>query len=141
MPAQRVKARNGLYGGPQMSIFAQASKVIGTLAGLAGLGQQGAGLGLGLSDFTDGGFSPEYIAGSATSSFGDFGGIAANLGTKSAVGRYFGVPGSAKTPAQVSRTFNLGNRVGPSNDPKGFQQGISIVLWTLTIVEILELTT
>lgn len=134
-----------------MSIFAQATKIIGTLSGIAGLGQQGAGLGLGLSGFGDGEFSPEYIAASATSTGGSIGGIAASLSTKKIVGSYFGIGkgpnGKKLTPSltQRQRQFDLAKRVGGhTNVEKGvsdFQKGLSLILWTITIVELLELLT
>ncbi|OBF02121.1 hypothetical protein A5730_23950 [Mycobacterium sp. ACS4054] len=129
-----------------MSIFAQATKIIGTLAGIAGLGQQGAGLGLGLGDVTGGSFSAEYIAGSATSSAGSIGGIGANLAKAPLVNRYDKFIRSASVEQKLKFNQRMsGNRVAsPGATKEGikdFGKSVSVILWTITIVELLELLT
>ncbi len=128
-----------------MSVFAQAAKIIGTLTGLAGLGQQGAGLGLGLSGITGGDLSAEYIAGSATSAGGDLGGIAAQLGKGPLVNRFDAyIKGDPIRNMKFTERMS-GNRLASvENAKKGVKdigKGVSIILWTITIVELLELTT
>ncbi|OBG68459.1 MULTISPECIES: EspA/EspE family type VII secretion system effector [unclassified Mycobacterium] len=128
-----------------MSIFAQATKIIGTLAGIAGLGQQGAGLGLGLGDVTGGSFSAEYIAGSATSSAGSLGGIGASLAKAPLVNKYDAyVRGSAQRSIDFKNRMSggrSGNQAAVKKGIQDFGKSVSLIQWTITIVELLELLT
>ncbi len=111
-----------------MSVFAQAARLLGTLAGL---GQQGAGLGLGLSGGS--GFSTEYIVGSATSAGGDLGAsVLTPFGGKM-------ITSYIKSLSPVQR-MNLTNRMGGTAGAKQFAKGLSIIAWTITIVDLMELT-
>lgn len=108
-----------------MSVFVQAARIIGSLAGL---GQQAAGLGVtGTS-----GMSAEYIAGMGTSGGADVGSIVM-------VGVQRGVRNHFANMSQAQR-FIVGNRMGGAEGMKKFQQGLSIISITLTIVEMMELT-
>lgn len=127
------------------SVFAQAAKIIGTLAGMAGVAQQGAGVGLALEGIASGEMSPEYIAGSATSAGGDLGVIAARLGNRAVVNRF-----DKFTKADPIRNMEFTKRMSgralssPANARKGVQdfgKAASLILWTITIVEVMELTT
>jgi EspA/EspE family len=110
-----------------MSVFVQAARVVGALTGL---GQQGAGVGLGLGSGS--GFSPEYIAGAATSGGADFGSLGVVVVQKG-LRQYL----ANMNPLQ---RLNLQHRMGGAQGIKNFQQGLSIISITLTIVEVLELT-
>ena len=145
IPDAPLNAPRHMVRAPHMSVFAQAAKIIGTLTGLAGLGQQGAGLGLGLSGITGGDLSAEYIAGSATSAGGDLGGIAAQLGKGPLVNRFDAyIKGDPIRNMKFTERMS-GNRLASvENAKKGVKdigKGVSIILWTITIVELLELTT
>lgn len=112
-----------------MSIFVQAARLLSTLAGL---GQQGAGLGLGLSSGSD--FSTEYIVGSATSAGGDIGSsVLAPFG-----GRI--ISSYIKNLNPIART-QLVSRMGGTEGAKQFAKGLSIIAWTITVVDLMELTT
>ncbi|OMC15307.1 EspA/EspE family type VII secretion system effector [Mycobacterium sp. SP-6446] len=115
-----------------MSIFSVAAR---SLASLAGIGQQFAGAGgagLGLSPFTGGEFSAESIAGSVTSGSGDLGALGANLFTQDIVkniGKNMNI-----------REKSLFERRTSGKGARTYGQALSIILWTITIVEVLELT-
>ncbi|WP_156765845.1 EspA/EspE family type VII secretion system effector [Mycobacterium sp. E342] len=95
---------------------------------MTGLGQQAAGLGVtGTS-----GMSAEYIA-----SMGTGGG--ADLGSIVMVGVQRGVRNHVAGMSTLQRA-NLGARMGGADGMKKFQQGLSIISITLTIVEMMELT-
>ena len=113
-----------------MSVFAQAARIISTLAGLS---QQGAGLGLDLSGWTGSNPNAESIAGTGTSMGGDLGALAFSLGAKSLV-------------TQISRIVpdgaqDIARRNLAGGGAKSFGKSLNIIGWALTVVDFLELTT
>ncbi|OBG63247.1 MULTISPECIES: EspA/EspE family type VII secretion system effector [unclassified Mycobacterium] len=110
-----------------MSVFIQAARILGSLAGL---GQQAAGVGLGVTGGSE--FSTEYIAGAATSGGADFGSLAM-VGVQKGITKYI----SGMSPAQK---MIMANRMGGASGMKTFKQSLSIISITLTIVELMELT-
>ncbi|MGD1172733.1 EspA/EspE family type VII secretion system effector [Mycobacterium seoulense] len=108
-----------------MSVFVQAARIIGSLTGL---GQQAAGLGVSGTS----GMSAEYIAGMGTSG-------GADLGSFVMVGVQRGVRNHFANMNQAQK-YVAGNRMGGSSGMKKFQQGLSIISITITIVEMMELT-
>lgn len=110
-----------------MSVFIQAARILGSLTGL---GQQAAGVGLGVTGGSE--FSTEYIAGAATSGGADFGSLAM-VGVQKGITKYLG----GLSPAQ---RMIMANRMGGPAGMKTFKQSLSIISITLTIVELMELT-
>ncbi len=107
----------------------QAASII---AALLGLSQQGAGLGLDLSGWSANG-GAESNAATWTSVGGDLGAIAFRLGGPKAVSKL-----AANMPASVQNTIR-GNLLGPNKAT--FAKSLSIIAWTMTAVDIAELTT
>ncbi|MCV7408883.1 hypothetical protein AWC05_07205 [Mycobacterium florentinum] len=113
-----------------MSVFAAAAKV---LASLAALGQQGTGLGLDFSGWSGSEPGAEGYAATATNTAGDIGGLVAPFTGKMIAG-YF------KSLSPLAR-MNLTNQMGGPQGAKEFAKGLSIISWTITAVQLLQLTT
>lgn len=106
-----------------MSIYAEAAKVIANIGGLA----QNFG---GPNSFEASSWSAEYIASSATSGVGSVGGLALNLRRAQKI----------RQAHAMARNYSKGfrNRLMAKGQAK--VRGASIILATLSIVEVMELT-
>jgi hypothetical protein len=114
-----------------MSVFAAAAKVI---ASLAALGQQGSGLGLDLGGWSGSGeSSAEGTAAMATNFVGDVGSLASPFAGKMIAGYIKSLPTASK--------FDLMTQMGGEAGAKEFAKGLSIISWTITTVQLLQLTT
>jgi hypothetical protein len=114
-----------------MSVFAAAAKCI---ASLAALGQQGAGLGLDLGGWSGSGeSSAEGTAAMGTNFAGDIGSLASPFAGKMVAGYMKSLP--------MGDRFNMVNKMGGEAGAKEFAKGISIISWTITTVQLLQLTT
>ena len=110
-----------------MSVFAQAAQLISTLLGMS---QRGAGLGLDLTGWDSTSPTTESNAASLTSGVGDLGSFALAFGAKplSRALVSAGIRGHAVTNSAVGQGKTL-------------QQAADIIAWTITVVDILALTT
>jgi ESX secretion-associated protein EspA/E len=112
-----------------MSIFASAARCI---ASLANLGAQGAGVGLDVSGWSSDP-SAEGIAAMSTSAAGDLGSLGGFVGGRVANGYVKSLSESAQR--------QLFSQMGGSKGVKEFAKGVSIISWTITTVQLLQLTT
>lgn len=113
-----------------MSVFTSAARC---LASLANLGQQGAGLGLDFGGWSGSEPGAEGWATSATNTaadLGSFGGFIAGRAMSQHVQ-------SLSKAAQ----FNLAEKMGGVKGMNDFAKGVSIISWTMTTVQLLQLTT
>ncbi|MEZ0354256.1 EspA/EspE family type VII secretion system effector [Mycobacterium sp. pR1184] len=113
-----------------MSIFASAARCI---ASLANLGQQGAGLGLDFSGWSGSTPGAEGYATTATNTAADLGSIGAAIGGKM-------MSRSIKNMSQAE-LIQLQNRMGGQKGVNDFAKAASIISWTITTVQLLQLTT
>jgi uncharacterized protein YukE len=116
-----------MKGNLQMSIFASAARCI---ASLANLGQQGAGLGLDFGGWSDSTPGAEGWAATGTNAAGDIGSIGAALAGKAIV----------RNMSSGAR-MRLGTQMGGKSGIEDFGKAVSIISWTITTVQLLQLTT
>jgi hypothetical protein len=113
-----------------MSIFATAARC---LASLAALGQQGAGLGLDFGGWSGSEPGAEGWAATGTNTASDIGGLVSPFAGKM-------IAGYMKSMNPGAR-MNLMNQMGGTEGAKEFTKGLSIIFWTITAVQLLQLTT
>jgi uncharacterized protein YukE len=116
-----------MKGNLQMSIFASAARCI---ASLANLGQQGAGLGLDFGGWSDSTPGAEGWAATGTSGAGDIASIGTAIAGKAI----------ARNMSSGAR-MRLGAQMGGESGIKEFGKAVSIISWTITTVQLLQLTT
>lgn len=113
-----------------MSAFAAAAKI---LTSLAALGQQGTGLGLDTSGWSGSEPGAEGYAATATNTVGDIGFLAAPFTGKMILSYFKSLP--------LTSRMNLTSQMGGAEGAKEFAKGLSIISWTITAVQLLQLTT
>ncbi|WAC89806.1 EspA/EspE family type VII secretion system effector [Mycobacterium sp. Aquia_213] len=113
-----------------MSIFASAARCI---TSLANLGQQGAGLGLDFGGWSGSEPGAEGYAATATNTAADLGSFGAAIGGK-VMSRYI------KNMSQGD-LIQMQARMGGKEGVNDFAKAASIISWTITTVQLLQLTT
>ncbi|CQD11322.1 putative alanine and glycine rich protein [Mycobacterium lentiflavum] len=113
-----------------MSIFASAARCI---TSLANLGQQGAGLGLDFSGWSGSTPGAEGYAATATNTAADLGSFGAAIGGRVIAQNFKSLSTGAK--------FDTIARMGGEKGVNDFGKAVSIISWTITTVQLLQLTT